>query len=195
MYLDSYLSWEYHIHELSKKLSRANGILSKLRYNSPFDVCLQVYYSIFYSHLIYGCNVWGLTTEENIDKIEVLQKKCIRIMTFSEFNSHTNDIFKELKIIKVRDVIKMHQLRVSFDFLNNSLPSDLMSLFQRSSDIHPNLDLNSSVNELLYIPRVKTTTYGIKSIKYHCAKLWNDFFKNGKIQVKGVQDQKTTTLV
>ena len=99
MYLDSYLSWEYHIHELSKKLSRANGILSKLRHNSPFDVCLQVYYSIFYSHLIYGCNVWGLTTEENIDKIEVLQKKCIRIMTFSEFTAHTNDIFKELKII------------------------------------------------------------------------------------------------
>ena len=75
MYLDSYLSWEYHIHELSKKLSRANGILSKLRYNSPFEVCLQVYYSIFYTHLIYGCNIWGLATDENIDKIEILQKK------------------------------------------------------------------------------------------------------------------------
>ena len=65
----------YHIHELSKKLSRANGILSKLRYNAPFPICLQVYYSIFYSHLIYGCNLWGLTTDENIEKIEILQKK------------------------------------------------------------------------------------------------------------------------
>ena len=114
MYLDSYLSWEYHIHELSKKLSRANGILSKLRYNSPFKVCLQVYYSIFYSHLIYGCNTWGLTTEENITKIEVLQKKCIRILTFADFNSHTDDIFKDLKIIKVRDIIKMQQLKVAY---------------------------------------------------------------------------------
>ena len=191
MYLDSYLSWEYHIHELSKKLSRANGILSKLRYNSPLEVCLQVYYSIFYSHLIYGCNVWGLTTEENIHKIEMLQKKCIRIMTFSDFTAHTNDIFKELNIIKVKDVIKMHQLRVSFDFLNNLLPSDLMSLFQRSSDVHPNLDLNSSVNNLLYIPQVITTTYGIKSIKYHCAKLWNEFFKTGKIQVKDAQEKNS----
>ena len=81
MYLDSYLSWEYHIHELSKKLSRANGILSKLRYNAPFHVCLQVYYAIFYSFLIYGCNVWGLTTEENIEKIEVQQKKCCLLYT------------------------------------------------------------------------------------------------------------------
>ena len=67
MYLDSYLSWEYHIHELSKRLSRANGILSKLRYDASFNICLQVYYSLFYSHLIYGCINWGLTTEENIE--------------------------------------------------------------------------------------------------------------------------------
>ena len=82
MYIDKYLSWDYHIQQLSKKLSRANGILSKLRHNAPIVTCLQVYYAIFYSHLIYGCNIWGLSTEENLNKIEVLQKKCIRIMTF-----------------------------------------------------------------------------------------------------------------
>ena len=85
----------------------------------------------------------------------------------------------------------MHQLRVSFDFLNNLLPSDLMSLFQRSSDVHPNLDLNSSINNLLYIPHINRTTYGNKSIKYHCAKLWNEFFKAGKIQVKGMQEKNS----
>ena len=59
MYIEKYLSWSLHISQLSKKLSRANGILSKLRYNAPLDVCLQVYYAIFYSHLIYGCNIWA----------------------------------------------------------------------------------------------------------------------------------------
>ena len=143
--------------------------------------------------MIYGCNVWGLSTEDNIYKIEVLQKKCIRIMTFSDFNAHTHDIFKDLKIIKVKDVIKMQQLKIVYDFLNNSLPSDLMSLFIRSSDIHPNFELNSSINNLLYIPRISTTTYGIKSIRYHCAKLWNDTFKNGNLQVKNLQEKKTVT--
>ena len=74
MYIDKNLSWNFHINELSKKLSRANGILSKLRYNAPLETCLQVYYAIFYSHLIYGCNVWGLSTEENVDKIVKLKK-------------------------------------------------------------------------------------------------------------------------
>ena len=65
----------------------------------------------------------------------------------------------------------MQQLKVAYDFLNNSLPTELMSLFIRSSDVHPNFELNSSINNLLYIPRVNTTTYGIKSIRYHCPKL------------------------
>ena len=68
MYIDKYLSWNYHILQLSKKL-RANSILSKLRHNAPIETCLQVYYAIFYSHLIYGCNIWGLTKEENLNKI------------------------------------------------------------------------------------------------------------------------------
>ena len=75
LHLDKNLSWDHHIHILSNKLSRANGILSKLRYNAPRSVCLNVYYSIFYSHLIYGSTVWGLTSETNVSKIEKLQEK------------------------------------------------------------------------------------------------------------------------
>ena len=108
----------YHIHELSKRLGRANGILSKLRYNVPREVLLQVYYAVFYSHLIYGCSVWGLASDGLISGIEVLQRKCVRILTFAPFNSHTDEIFEDLKILKVRDVIKMHQLRLVFDFLH-----------------------------------------------------------------------------
>ena len=35
MYIDKHLTWDHHISELSKKLSKANGILSKIRYNAP----------------------------------------------------------------------------------------------------------------------------------------------------------------
>ena len=134
--IDKYLSWNSHIQHLSKKLSRANGILSKLRHNAPLNVCLQVYYSIFYSYLIYGCNLWGLTSEENINKIEVLQKKCIRIMTFSDFNSHTNQLFIDLKLLKVRDIIKSQQLKLAFEFYKHLLPTNIQGLFKLDRDIH-----------------------------------------------------------
>ena len=180
MYIDKYLSWDFHFHELSKTLSRANGILSKVRYNAPSETCLQVYYAIFFSHLIYGCNVWGLTTQENVNKIEVLQKKCVRILTFSPFNSCTNHFFTNLKLLKVNDIIKFHQLKLVYDFLENDLPSDLMNLFRPSGEVHTtNLELNSAQKNLIHIPSINTNSYGNKSIKYHCAKLWNEMFKNG----------------
>ena len=87
---------------ISKQLGRANGILSKLRHNA--HICVHVYYAIFYSHLIYGCTlyIWGLTTDENLNNISK-SEKCLRIMTFSDFYSHTNTLFIDLKLLKVRD--------------------------------------------------------------------------------------------
>ena len=136
-----------------------NGILSKLRYYAPIETCLQVYYLIFYSHLIYGCDVCSLTSNENLTKIEILQRKCIRILSFSDFRSHT----------KVCKVIKLHQLKLIYNFLDNSLPTDLHQLF-KLNDVH-----NHQTRQYLHVPSVDTSIYGINSIKFHCPDLRKHF--------------------
>ena len=151
-----------------------------MRHNAPLNTCLQVYYAIFHSQLIYGCNVWGLTTDENLHKIEVLQKKCVRILKFAPFNSHTNNLFIDLKFLKVKDIINTHQLKLVYDYSVNNLPTDLKTLFYLTSEVHTtNLDLNSARKDFLHISKINTETYGNKSIKHHCATLWNETFKNG----------------
>ena len=184
MYIDKYLDWNQHIIELRKKLSRANGVISKLRYNAPLNLCIQVYYAIFYSYLNIGCNVWGFTSETNINQIQILQNKCVRIMTFAPFNSNTDQLFIDLGLLKVREVIKINQLKIVYDFYDKKLPHDLMSLFVLSTNVHTtNQVLNSAINNLIHIPRFETVTYGQNSIRYRCAKLWNDMFPTGFIQV------------
>ena len=184
MYIDRFLDWNQHIQELSKKLNRANGILSKLRYNTPPDICLQVYYAIFYSYLIYGCNVWCFTSEENINAILILQNKCIRIMTFAPYHSNVDQAFLDFKLLKVREVIKMHQLKIVYDFHDKRLPDNLMDLFKLSTNIHTtNQILNSALNNLIHIPKINTVTYGSNSIRYHCAKLWNTMFRSGGFNI------------
>ena len=59
MYIDKYLSWNIHIQQLSKKLSRANGILSKLRHNAPIGTCLQVYLMLFFILTLYMVVIFG----------------------------------------------------------------------------------------------------------------------------------------
>ena len=100
------LSWDVHIQQLSKKLCRVNGIMSKLRHFTPISTLISVYYSVFYSHLIYGCPVWSLTTNKNLDTIRTLQKKYLRIMNFTAYNSHTDPIFVENNLRKLDDIVE-----------------------------------------------------------------------------------------
>ena len=129
-YIDENLSWGTHINELSKKLSRANGVLAKLRYFAPKKILFLAYYAIFYSQLLYGCPVWSMTIVNNINTIRVLQNKCIRIINNAPYNSHTNNLFQENKLLKLDDVIKIEQLKLVFLFKNWDLPKELNNLFE-----------------------------------------------------------------
>ena len=88
--LDKTLSWKYHIFELRKKLSRAVGILYKMRaLNTPKNVLLSLYYSLFHSHMSYGICLYGLADSQYITKISLIQKRAIRIISKAPFNAHT----------------------------------------------------------------------------------------------------------
>ena len=75
IHIDHNLSWDCHIKEMNARLSRTNGILSKLHHYVPKKTMLSVYYALFYSHMTYGGLVWSLTTQRNLDSIFMLQKK------------------------------------------------------------------------------------------------------------------------
>ena len=102
---------------------------------------------------------------------------CVRIMTFSEFNSHTNELFCEFKLLKVRDIIKSQQLKLVYEFYKNILPTDLKSLFGFDRNVH-DYQTHSAFKHLLHIPRIYTATYGNKSIKYQCPIVRNAIVKN-----------------
>ena len=173
LHIDENLSWDTHVNHLSKKLSRANGVLAKLRHFAPKLILNSVYYGIFYSHIVYGCPTWSLTTAKNLQIINILQKKCLRIINFSPFNSHTNDLFYSNKLLKLDDIIKNENLKVVFDFKNDKLPSDLLKMFHYSTSIHDHETRNAN-HDGLYIPSINTTAFGNRSLRYSAPVIWND---------------------
>ena len=50
-FLDDCLSWKIHIDKLSKKFSRACGMVYKLRHYIPLSLLKLVYFGLFHSHL------------------------------------------------------------------------------------------------------------------------------------------------
>ena len=183
MFLDKHLSWDFHIHKLSNSLSRATGIISKLRHNAPTSVCLNVYYALFYSHLYYGACLWGLTSQKNLKIIETLQNKCIRTITFADYRSTANPIYNSLKLLKVSDIIKLQQIKFAYDYFENLLPDDLCQLFTKRAEVQSTtLNLISSNRKALSLPTILTEHSGRKSLRFQSASLWNQFTSK-KIQL------------
>ena len=90
---DSNLTWKNRVNELCVKLSKAVGIFSKLRYYINVHI-LMLYYSLIYPSLTYGIQVWGLTYPTDLKPVTTLQKRVIRIMTFSDPRSHSEPLLK-----------------------------------------------------------------------------------------------------
>ena len=57
--IDSGLKWGYHIETLSTKLSRAIGMLSKIRYYVDHNTLKMIYHGIFSSLMGYSSQIWG----------------------------------------------------------------------------------------------------------------------------------------
>ena len=55
-------------------------------------------------------------------KIKTLQKKAIRLITNSEFISHTNPLFIRIKILKIQDIFKLRLLKLFYKLSYNLLP-------------------------------------------------------------------------
>ena len=122
VYIDEFLSGEYHCQELVKKLNRANGMLAKARHYVPHADLKNIYHAIFASHLLYASQVWTPKLLSVTDKITTLQKNAMRIMTFSEFRAHSEPLFKDLEILKFADNITLNNCIFVHDYLRGHLP-------------------------------------------------------------------------
>ena len=82
--LDSTLSWKPHITELSKKISKTVSIFYKLRHYATTDVLKLLYYALLYPFLIYGSSIWGMAYQSHLDKLQAIQNKFIKAISFSD---------------------------------------------------------------------------------------------------------------
>ena len=63
-----------------------------------------------YPYLTYCNIVWGSNYCTRLKSLHKVQKKIVRLMTFSKFNESTKPIFKELKIL---DLFELNTFLVS----------------------------------------------------------------------------------
>ena len=87
IHIDDRLNYNDQTCVLIKNLSRVIGIMFKLSAFVPPYIIRIIYFSLFYSHLIYGITVWGGCGVSNINKIIKLHKRAISLCA----NNHSRN--------------------------------------------------------------------------------------------------------
>ena len=172
--LDNELKWSTHVAQLKMKLNRAIGILSKLRYNLPLATLKMVYHSIFSSHILYGIQVWSQNSQTIKTKIQSLQDRAIRKITFSSTNCNQDDLYKNLKILKFQDLIYAQNCIFMSRVEEGRLPTSFSQQFSHRRDVHQ-YNTRASSSNLINIPNVRTNFFGTLSTTYKCISDWNNF--------------------
>ena len=128
--IDTNLSWQYHVNDLSIKLNRANALLFKIRKYVSLKILRSIYFAIFDSCLSYFCFVRAQNCS-TIQRIVILQKKekAVRIINFQPRNFHTSPLFKQNFILKFQDKIFLDNIFFVSKSLNNLTPSVFSTSF------------------------------------------------------------------
>ena len=159
------MSFEGHINHIIKKLLKANYALSTSKNFVPIKIRKTIYHSLFESHLNFGSIIWGCAQLNQIKKLSILQKKAVRQIAARKQNCHTSNIFKELKILNVYDLISLNQAIYIRKYKNNQLPESFLNIYssiadkpesRRSRDDDYNLMLETPLKkELFSFPSLK----------------------------------------
>ena len=172
LHLQDTLEWDIHLNAIIKKLQRVIGLLSKIRHYVPKWLLCTIYFSLFNSHLIYGCEIWDQRETQLFRNIQELQDKAIRIINFKLDYFDVNSLYHENKILKITDFIALKNALFVKDSLQGNTPTSLQNNFRLSREMH-NHGTRNARNNLVDIPQVRTQTYGHFSIKSRCANIWN----------------------
>ena len=135
---------------------------------------------------MYAIEVWGNACKTEINKLEVLQKRAMRMMTYNDSFpvvpgplKPSDPIFHKLNILKINDIYKFQVAKFIFRNLNNLAPVNFQNWFCPLNSIHNyhtrsnfNTDIDSNTNNLV-IPFARTSNYGLKQICVNGPRIWN----------------------
>ena len=157
----------------------------------------NVYYCLVYSHLSYGIEAWGSASKTALNKLIVLQKKAIRVLSnvnyFQIYGEESGPLpsaeplFKKLEILKFEQIFQLNIVNFVFSTLCYESPSIFWDWFVFCHSLHTYATTSSTIivrenyfdigtvnsTFTLRVPRGMLEKYGKRMVKFSGAHLWN----------------------
>ena len=167
--LDEKLTWNDHINNICSSLQPFFGIFYNIRNYINKPIARSLYFATIYLRIKYGIEVFGCASLKSLNKLQVMQNKLMKILLRKEKTTSTNELHRDLSILKVEDIYKISILSFVHDNLNNDPIAPFCEYFKyrRSTHMHETRGRND-----LECPKIKTEI-GRGTIKFQGCTLWN----------------------
>ena len=80
LYINEKLDRKLHVDKLCNSLVKTAGMFKFIRNRIPNNCKHQMYYAYVYSKIVYGVEIYGNTSKYQINKLQVLQNKALKLL-------------------------------------------------------------------------------------------------------------------
>ena len=101
--IDDCLLWRPPINSIVTKMAKFISIFYKTTNSVNRDSLIFLHNSLVYPHLTYCNTVWCTGARTPLDSIHKIQKKIVRIITFSNRREHSAPLLKFCTMLKILD--------------------------------------------------------------------------------------------
>lgn len=147
VHIDDNLPWNDHIAKISKKIASGVGALRRCRSFVHQTTLQSIYNVLIQPHFDYCREVLGHCGAILANKLQILQNRAARILSFSSFDSSSGPLFEQLdrKRFDTQRQIQVSVMMV-YKSLHGLAPNYLSSLFTRRNISY---DLRDNENKLV----------------------------------------------
>ena len=158
--IDEKLNWGPHIEHLQNKLKSSILMIKRIHKYIPKAEYMNLYNALFMSHMTYCISCWGGVSHNKLQKLFVLQKRCVRLLFGKELNfyndelsdtrnennvpesknyclEHTKPLFIENRILSIHNLSVLHTFIELFKIVKFHCPNPIFNLltFSRRSNL------------------------------------------------------------
>ena len=132
IHLDRNFSFEVHVDNVVKRLSKHVFAISRIRKFVNRSVLLRYYKSFIEPTIRYGLLIYGCTAYSKLLRIYMVQKKLLKLIFFKKPRESVTHLFSESTILSVYDLYILELMKFVLKLINRKLPTRyLNSLYQR----------------------------------------------------------------
>ena len=137
----------------------------------------MLYNALIYPLLLYGITSSALIYSSSLDALLALQNEFVKIIHFSDQYDSPHPLFISSNILKINELHKLQLTSFVYESSLHQNPRKFHNHFTNISEIH-SYATRQSTDQEIFIPRKNTTQYGLFSVHYAGASLWNSILKD-----------------